>query len=91
MNEVACQVTLICNVVVRIAKTGFLVTKSIFPCLLKRKIEGKIDKYDTVFNRILNLFIYLFIQYFKRVAHLAVQLFYLAALPASIFTYIQTL
>ena len=34
---------------------------------------------------------YLFIQYFKRVAHLAVQLFYLAALCANIFTYIQTL
>ena len=53
MNEVACQATLICIVVVRSAKTGFLVTKSIFPCLLKRKIEGKNNKY--VFNRILNL------------------------------------
>ena len=31
------------------------------------------------------LFFYLFIQYFKRVAHLAVQLFYLAALCANIF------
>ena len=36
-----------------------------------------------------NLFIFLFIQYFKRVAHLAVQLFYLAVLCANIFTYIR--
>ena len=34
---------------------------------------------------------YLFKQYFKMVVHLAVQLFYLAALCANIFTYIQTL
>ena len=63
MNEVACQVTLIGNVVVRIAKTGFLVTKSIFPCLLKRKIEGKNNKY--VFNRILNLYMIEFESYFE--------------------------
>ena len=53
---------------------------------------GDVSPYScsNYFSSVFILF-YLFIQYFKRVAHLAVQLFYLAALSANIFTYIQTL
>ena len=55
--------------------------KNLYACFIDLK-----RAFDSVY-----IFIYLFIQYFKRVAHLAVQLFYLAALCANIFTYIQTL